>query len=110
MTIFTTQGKSSGKRSIGAHRASRRSSLARSIRRSHLARNSIFVMANTAATGLLGFAYWGIAAHSYTTHAIGVATALLGAMNLMCLIGTLGIGQTLLQQLLAQRMASGPGL
>ena len=56
-------------------------------------------MANTAATGLLGFVYWGMAARSYTTHSIGVATALLGAMNLMCLIGTLGIGQTLLQRL-----------
>jgi O-antigen/teichoic acid export membrane protein len=99
MVIFTTNGKPPGRRPIGAHRASRRSSLARSIRRNHLARNSIFVITNTAATGLFGFIYWGIAARSYTTHVIGVATALVAAMNLMCLIGTLGIGQTLLQRL-----------
>ena len=64
-----------------------------------MARNSIFVMTNTAATGLFGFVYWGIAAHGYNTRAVGVATALIAALNLMSLIGTLGIGQTLLQRL-----------
>ena len=87
------------RRSVGAHRASRSSSLARSVRRNHLARNSFLVTLNTGITGLFGFIYWGVAAHSYTAHTIGVATALIAAMNLMSLIGTLGIGQTVLQRL-----------
>ena len=83
----------------GSHRAPRRISFARSAKRNHLARNSLFVTLNTGITGILGFAYWGLAAKTYNAHAIGISTALIAAMNLMCLIGTLGIGQTLLQRL-----------
>ena len=87
------------RRSVGAHRASRSRSFVRSVQRNHLARNSFLVTLNTVITGLFGFAYWGVAAHNYSAHTIGVATALIAAMNLMSLIGTLGIGQTALQRL-----------
>lgn len=69
------------------------------IRRNHLARNSVLIMTSTGVTGVLGFIYWGVAAHGYNTSVIGVATALLAAMNLMSLIGALGIGQTIVQRL-----------
>jgi O-antigen/teichoic acid export membrane protein len=48
-----------------------------------LFRNGYALMANTAATGLLGLAYWLLAARHYTAADVGRASAAYSAMNLL---------------------------
>src|SRR5947209_7299962 len=42
-----------------------------------LARNSIYIMATTIATGVIGYLYWTVATHIYSAHDVGLASALL---------------------------------
>jgi O-antigen/teichoic acid export membrane protein len=48
-----------------------------------LSRNGYALMANTAVTGLLGVAYWLLAAHQYASADVGRAAAAYSAMNLL---------------------------
>lgn len=64
-----------------------------------LLRNSIFIMGSTVATSVVGYLYWVLAAHIYTAHDVGLASAFISAMSLTSIFANLGIGSTLIQML-----------
>ncbi len=61
--------------------------------------NSGYQMATQATNGLLGFAFWIIAARLSTTSAVGFATALLSVMTLVAFVANLGLNFSLMQNL-----------
>lgn len=62
-------------------------------------RNSVYMMATSVVTAGIGYVYWIIAAHLYSPHDIGLASALIGAMMLTSDLSAMGIGSTLVQVL-----------
>ena len=74
-------------------------SLVHRVRSDSLLRNSIYIMGTTAATSLIGYVYWIIAAHIYSVHDVGLASALISIMTLTSVLANLGIGSTLVQML-----------
>lgn len=76
--------------------------LGRHVRSESLHRNSLYIMAVTIVTSLLGFVYWLVAAHAYRTAQVGLAAALISAMTLVSMLCNLGIN-TALVQVLPQR-------
>ena len=62
-----------------------------------LIRNSIYIMGTTIVTAGVGYLYWIVAAHIYSAHAMGLASALIGAMTLASLLANLGIGSAFVQ-------------
>ena len=64
-----------------------------------LLRNSIFIMSSTVITSLVGYLYWVFAAHIYSAHDIGLASAFIAAMSLTSTFASLGIGSALIQVL-----------
>ena len=65
------------------------------LRSDSLLRNSLYIMATTAATALIGFVYWLVAARMYPASAIGLASALISVMALASTLANLGIGPAL---------------
>jgi O-antigen/teichoic acid export membrane protein len=55
-----------------------------------LYKNSIFLMLSTFVGSALGFIYWIVAARLYSVEAVGIATALISAMNLIAAFSKLG--------------------
>jgi O-antigen/teichoic acid export membrane protein len=74
-------------------------SLVQRIHGNSLLRNGIFIMGTGAATAGFGYLYWVLAAHTYSTYDVGLASALISAMTLASTIANLGIGSTLIQTL-----------
>ena len=64
-----------------------------------LLRNSIYIMSSTFATAMIGYLYWIVAAHIYSTHDVGLASVLIAVMTLASMFANLGIGPTLVQTL-----------
>jgi O-antigen/teichoic acid export membrane protein len=56
-----------------------------------LSRGGLALLINTGLTGVLGFGYWIIAAHLFSTYAVGVAGALVAATTLFSGIGQLNL-------------------
>jgi O-antigen/teichoic acid export membrane protein len=77
--------------------AARRRRLA--IPRSSLLRNSGLMMATTAANLVLGYVFWVIAAHGTSVANVGLASALIAAMSLAVAVGSVGVGNVLIQEL-----------
>lgn len=71
--------------------------LLRRARDKSLVRNSIYIMATTVVTSLLGYVYWIVAARTYTAFDVGLASALVSTMTLASTLSNLGLGQTLTQ-------------
>lgn len=69
-----------------------------------LLRNSAFIMCSTVITSGIGYLYWILAAHIYTPHDVGLASAFISAMTLTSIFTNLGIG-TAMVQLLPKRKA-----
>jgi O-antigen/teichoic acid export membrane protein len=69
------------------------------LRHDSLLRNSVYIMATTVATSLLGYLYWILAAHVYAARNIGLAAALISTMTLASILSSQGIGWTLIQLL-----------
>jgi O-antigen/teichoic acid export membrane protein len=65
----------------------------------HLIRSSFGVMLATVFTSATGWVFWVIAAHRWTTSAVGVATSLIAATTLISLIAGQPIATTLLTRL-----------
>lgn len=61
--------------------------------------NAGSLMATTAITSLLGFAYWWVAARSAPAEAVGQASAAVSAMTLIGTIGMFGMGTMLISDL-----------
>jgi O-antigen/teichoic acid export membrane protein len=56
-----------------------------------LSRGGLALLINTGLTGILGFSYWIIATHLFSTYAVGVAGALVAATTLLSGIGQLNL-------------------
>src|SRR5947209_3556304 len=74
-------------------------SLANRLRNDSLLRNSVFIMGSTAATSAIGYLYWIVAAHIYSVHDLGLASAFISAMSLTSIFASMGIGSALVQML-----------
>jgi O-antigen/teichoic acid export membrane protein len=64
-----------------------------------LLRNSLYIMSSTLVTAMIGYLFWIVAAHIYSTHDVGLASALIAVMTLASMLANLGIGPTLVQTL-----------
>jgi O-antigen/teichoic acid export membrane protein len=69
------------------------------LRGDSLLRNSIYIMSSTIITAVIGYLYWVVATHIYSTYDIGLSSALISVMTLSSLLAELGIGATLVQTL-----------
>jgi O-antigen/teichoic acid export membrane protein len=72
---------------------------ARSIRNEPLFRSSFALILNTLINGLLGFAYWVIAARLYSAAAVGEGAGAVSAMLLVSSIGWIGLQHVLMRYL-----------
>lgn len=64
-----------------------------------LFRNSIYIMGTTAATSLLGFGFWLVAARTLSATEVGRAAALISAMLFISVFTNLGLGQVFVSRL-----------
>ncbi|WP_041540564.1 lipopolysaccharide biosynthesis protein [Catenulispora acidiphila] len=60
-------------------------------------RNSLFLMASAGLTAGIGFIFWAVVAHLYSSTQIGLATTLLSAISLISFLSTFGFGQTMIR-------------
>ncbi len=73
--------------------------LVRRLRNDSLLRNSIYIMGTMVIASGFGYLYWIVAAHLYSAHDVGLASALLNVMLLASVLADMGIGNTLVQML-----------
>ena len=59
--------------------------------------NAIYLMISSAASSLLGFIFWIIAARLYSTEQVGLASAVIAAVGLVAMFATLGMDMGLLR-------------
>ncbi len=64
-----------------------------------LVRNSLYLMVSTGIMAVLGFVFWLISARIFSPEAIGIATTLISAMNLISYVGLLGFNSTFIRML-----------
>ena len=64
-----------------------------------LLRNSLAIMANTVVTSALGYVFWVIAAHLFTTRQVGLTGALISVVTVVSILANLGLGQGLVERL-----------
>jgi O-antigen/teichoic acid export membrane protein len=64
-----------------------------------LFRNSLYIMGTTAATSLLGFGFWLVAARTLSATEVGRSAALISAMLFVSVFTNLGLGQVLVSRL-----------
>ena len=60
-------------------------------------RNSLFLMASAGLTAGIGFIFWALVAHLYSSTQIGLATTLLSAISLISFLSTFGFGNTMIR-------------
>jgi len=71
----------------------------RRLREQSLFRNSVYIMGTTAATSLLGFGFWLVAARTLSVAEVGRSAALISAMLFVSVLTNLGLGQVLVSRL-----------
>jgi O-antigen/teichoic acid export membrane protein len=64
-----------------------------------LFRNSLYIMGTTAATSLLGFGFWLVAARTLSASEVGRSAALISAMLFVSVLTNLGLGQVFVSRL-----------
>jgi O-antigen/teichoic acid export membrane protein len=64
-----------------------------------LLRGSLAIMATTLATSGLGYIFWVIAAHMFSTSQVGLVSALISVVTVVSILANLGLGQNLVAQL-----------
>ena len=74
-------------------------SLVHRARSDSLLRNTIYIMGTNVVTASFGYLFWIVAAHTYSTYDVGLASALISAMFLASTLATLGMDATLVQTL-----------
>lgn len=72
-------------------------------RNSTILGNTGSLMATTAATSVLGFAYWWLAARMFVPAAVGLASAAISVMLLLGTVGMFGLGTLLISELPRRR-------
>ena len=60
-------------------------------------RNSLFLMTSAGLTAGIGFVFWALVAHLYSSTEIGLATTLLSAISLISFLSTFGFGATMIR-------------
>ena len=73
--------------------------LAHRLRTDSLLRNSVFIMSSFVATLAIGYLYWVAAAHLFSVHDIGLASAFISAMTLTSTLASLGIASVIVEML-----------
>jgi O-antigen/teichoic acid export membrane protein/CelD/BcsL family acetyltransferase involved in cellulose biosynthesis len=74
-------------------------SYVRIARTDSLVRNSLFMMATTVATGLLGYVFWIVAARVFSTADVGMASAVISLCSTVALLTYLGPSAMLIERL-----------
>jgi O-antigen/teichoic acid export membrane protein/CelD/BcsL family acetyltransferase involved in cellulose biosynthesis len=74
-------------------------SYVRIARTDSLVRNSLFMMATTVATGLLGYVFWIVAARVFSSVAVGTASAVVSLCSTVALLTYLGPSAMLIERL-----------
>ena len=69
----------------------------RDVLRTPLYANSVYLMANSAATAALGFVFWVLVARFYPAEALGLGSALISAAGLLTFVASLGLGMGLIR-------------
>lgn len=64
---------------------------------SKMLRNSLFLMVSAGLTAGIGFVFWALVAHLYSSTQIGLATTLLSAISLISFLSTFGFGATMIR-------------
>jgi O-antigen/teichoic acid export membrane protein len=64
-----------------------------------LVRNSLFLMASTVVTAALGYIFWIITAHMFTSAQVGIASAVISLCSTVALLTYLGSWATLIERL-----------
>ncbi|MEY9930859.1 O-antigen/teichoic acid export membrane protein [Catenulispora sp. GP43] len=64
---------------------------------SKMLRNSLFLMLSAGLTAGIGFIFWALVAHLYSSTQIGLATTLLSAISLISFLSTFGFGATMIR-------------
>jgi O-antigen/teichoic acid export membrane protein len=75
----------------------------RYLREQSLFRNSVYIMGTTAATSLLGFGFWLVAARTLSATEVGRSAALISAMLFVSVLTNLGLGQVFVSRLASRR-------
>jgi O-antigen/teichoic acid export membrane protein len=69
------------------------------VRSDSLARNSLYMMASTVVTAGLGYVFWIVTAHVFTTAQVGIGSAVISLCSTVALLTYLGSWATLIERL-----------
>lgn len=78
----------------------------RRIRSDSLVRNSLYLMASTVVTGALGYIFWGIAAHEFSSEQVGIGAAVISLCSTAALLTYLGSYAILIERLPAREYST----
>ena len=71
-----------------------------------LVRNSLYLMASTVVTAGLGYVFWAVAAHAFTSQEVGIAGAVISLCSTAALLTYLGSSAMLIERLPANECSS----
>lgn len=71
-----------------------------------LVRNSLYLMASTVVTAGLGYIFWVLAAHVFTSHEVGIGSAVISLCSAAALLTYLGSSAILIERLPARELSS----
>ncbi|HEY7146438.1 MAG TPA: hypothetical protein VH637_19520 [Streptosporangiaceae bacterium] len=71
-----------------------------------LVRNSLYLMASTVVTAALGYVFWAVAAHVFTSQQVGIASAVISLCSTAALLTYLGSSAILIERLPASEGSS----
>jgi O-antigen/teichoic acid export membrane protein len=78
----------------------------RRVRSDSLVRNSLYLMASTVVSGGLGYVFWALAAHAFTSKEVGIAGAVISLCTTAALLTYLGSSAILIERLHASEGSS----
>jgi O-antigen/teichoic acid export membrane protein len=64
-----------------------------------LVRNSLYLMASTVVTAGLGYVFWAVAAHAFTSQEVGIGSAVISLCSIVALLTYLGSSAMLIERL-----------
>ncbi len=71
-----------------------------------LVRNSLYLMASTVVTAGLGYIFWALAAHAFTSQEVGIGSAVISLCSTAALLTYLGSSALLIERLAARERSS----
>jgi O-antigen/teichoic acid export membrane protein len=71
-----------------------------------LVRNSLYLMASTVTTAGLGYVFWIVAAHAFTSQEVGIGSATISVCSTVALLTYLGSSATLIERLPTRERSS----